>query len=87
MRNAAPCITEEETLESAFPEPSTFSISVGLMSRNLDLNMTPNRYTCAIYGRLEVASDVVSSRNVKTIEGWTWVNFEVAKDHTTRNSG
>ena len=38
--------------------------------------MTQNEYVYAIFCRLEEAGDVISSENVKTIEGYAVLNFE-----------
>ena len=40
--------------------------------------MTKNEHVYAICCRLEVAGDVLSGENVKTIEGFAVLNFEVA---------
>ena len=40
--------------------------------------MTPNEHVYAICCRPEVAGDSISSENVKTIEGYAVLNFEVA---------
>ena len=40
--------------------------------------MTQNLYVCTICFRTEVVYDVVSGRNVKTIESYPVINFEVA---------
>ena len=40
--------------------------------------MAQNEQVYAICCRLEVASDVISVENVKTIEGYAVLNFEVA---------
>ena len=40
--------------------------------------MTKNVHVCTIRLRPEVVYDVISGRNVKTIEGYIVVNFEVA---------
>ena len=39
--------------------------------------MTQNEHVYAICCRLEVDCDVISGDNVKTIEGYTVLNFEV----------
>ena len=40
--------------------------------------MTKNQHIYAITSGPEVAGDVISGRNVKTIEGYVVVNLEVA---------
>ena len=40
--------------------------------------MTANEHVYAICCRLEVAGDVISGENVKTVEGHAVLNFEVA---------
>ena len=40
--------------------------------------MTQNLHVCAICCRPEAVYDVVTGRNVKTIQGYILVNFEVA---------
>ena len=40
--------------------------------------MTPNEYVYAIYFRPEVAGDVISGANVKTVKGYGLLNFEIA---------
>ena len=47
--------------------------------------MTPNLCVCAICFRPEVVYDVISVRNVKTIEGNLAVNFEVASSNSFRD--
>ena len=42
------------------------------------MNMTQIEHVYAICCRREVAGDVISGENVKTIEGYTVLNFEVA---------
>ena len=51
--------------------------------------MTPNLYVCTIRCRPEVVHDVISGRNVKTIDGYQVVNLtslalivsEILKNH------
>ena len=40
--------------------------------------MTQNEHVYAICCRLEVAGEVISSKTVKTIEGYALLNFEAA---------
>ena len=40
--------------------------------------MTQNEHVYAICCRPEVAGDVISSENVKTVEGYVMLNFETA---------
>ena len=63
---------------SQFPKLSTSSESVESLSRNRDPNMTQNEHFHVICCRPEVAGDVISGRNVKTIEGYAVINFVVA---------
>ena len=44
--------------------------------------MTPNLHVCTTCFRPEVVYDVISGRNVKTIEGYLVVNFEVASSNS-----
>ena len=46
--------------------------------------MTQNGHVYAICGRLEVAVDVISGRNEKTIEGYMLVNVEIATSSNFR---
>ena len=54
-----------------------FSKSVELLSRNRDCNMTLNEHVYAICCRPDVAGDVISGENVKSIEGYVVLKFEV----------
>ena len=47
--------------------------------------MTQNEHVYAICCRPEVAGDVISSENVKTIEGYAVLNFEVASSYSFRD--
>ena len=47
--------------------------------------MIKNGHAYAICCRHEVASDVISSENVKTIEGYALLNFEVASFSSLRD--
>ena len=47
--------------------------------------MTQNLHVCAICFRPEVVYDVISSQNVKTMEAYLVVNFEVASCNTFRD--
>ena len=47
--------------------------------------MTQNEHVYAIYGRPEVAGDVLSAENIKTIEGYAALNFEVASFSSFRD--
>ena len=47
--------------------------------------MTQNEYVYAIFCRPEVDGDVISGENVKTIEGYVVLNFEVANFYTFRD--
>ena len=59
--------------------------SVVPISRNRDLNMTQNQYVYAICCRPEVAGDHISGENVKTIEGYAMLNFEVGSSSSFRD--
>ena len=48
-------------------------------------DMTQNEYVYAICCRLELAGDVISNENVKTIEGYFVLNFEVASSSSFRD--
>ena len=56
----------------------TVSKTVEALSRNHRLNITQNEHVYAIWCRPEVAGDVISGANVKTIEGSAVLNVEVA---------
>ena len=45
------------------------------LSRNIDPNVTQNEHVYAIWGRPEVAGDVVSGVNVQTMEGYAVLIF------------
>ena len=47
--------------------------------------MTQDQHVYAICCRLEVADDVVSSQNEKTIEGYLVVDYEVAISNSFRD--
>ena len=51
---------------------------VELLSRNRNLNMTQNQHVYAICCRSNADGDVISGRNVKTIEDNALVNFQLA---------
>ena len=57
----------------------TFSESVEPLSRNRDKNLTQNAYVYVIWWQPEVADDVISGGNVKTLEGYAVLNFEAAR--------
>ena len=48
--------------------------------------MTQNEHVCAICCRPEVAGDVISDENVKTVEGYATLNFEAARFSTFREN-
>ena len=52
--------------------------SVEPLSRNRDPNITQNEHVYAICSRPEVAGDVISSENVRAIEGYALLEFELA---------
>ena len=47
--------------------------------------MNQNEHVYAIYCRPEVVGDVISSENVKTMEGYAVLNFEVASSSSFRD--
>ena len=51
---------KNEARESVFSKLYTFSKSIELLLRNRGPNMTQNKHVNAIYGRPDVAGDVVS---------------------------
>ena len=67
-----------EVLESLFQRLQNFSESVEPLARHRDPNFTQNEHVYAIVCRPEVAGDVVSIGNVKTVEGYAVLNFEAA---------
>ena len=70
-------IIGNEALESDFEKLHALSKSVEQLSRNLDLNTTPNWYIYTIFGGPEVVGEFISSSNVNTTEGYKLVNFDV----------
>ena len=67
-----------EAIESRFPKLQTFSESVEPLLINRDPNPTQNEHVYVICYSLEVAGDAISGENVKTIEGYAVLKFEVA---------
>ena len=59
---------ENDAPESTFTKLLTFSNSVEPLARNRDQNMTKNVHVYAIFYRPEMANDLISVRNVKTVE-------------------
>ena len=49
------------------------------LSRNRHPNMTQTKHVYTICCWLEIAGDVISSENVRTIEGYAVLNFEVSR--------
>ena len=47
--------------------------------------MTKNLHVCTICFRLEIVYDVISGRNVNTVEGYLAVNFEVDSSNSFRD--
>ena len=47
--------------------------------------MTKNEHVCAIFRPPEVGGVIISGKNVKTIEGYAVVNFEVASSNSFRD--
>ena len=48
--------------------------------------MTENENVYAIYCRPEVAGDVISGENVKTVESYAVLNFEIASIRSFREN-
>ena len=48
--------------------------------------MTQDRHIYTICGRMEVASDVISGQNLKPIEWYMVVNFEIASQSSLREN-
>ena len=63
-----------------------FKESVEPLSRNRDPDMTQNEHVYTICCRPEVAGDVISSENVKTIEWYAVLNFEAANFSSFRRN-
>ena len=61
------------------------SESVEPLSRNRNPNMTQNEHVYAIWCRPDVAGDVISGQNVKTIEGYAVINVEAASFSSFRD--
>ena len=76
---------ENDTLESTFPKLQTFSNLVEPLLRNCDQNLAQIGHAYAIYCRPKVARDVISGRNVKTIEGYEVLNFENASSSSFKS--
>ena len=72
-----------EACESQFRKLYTFSESVESSSINRDPNMTKNEHVYAICCQPEVAGDVISGGNVKTIKGYALLNFEAASFYSS----
>ena len=72
--------TENEAHESPFLKLYTSLKSTELLSRNRDPDMTQNEHVYVICW--EADGDVISSKNVNTIEGNVLVNFEVVAAYT-----
>ena len=68
----------DEELESRIPKLYTISKQVELLSRNRDPNIIQNCPVCAICCRPEMDCDVISSRNIKTFDGYVAVNIKGA---------
>ena len=67
-----------EALESQFPKLQTFSESGERLSRHRDPNLMHHKRAYAIFCRPEVAGDVISSANAKTMKGYAAVSFKAA---------
>ena len=72
-------------LNHGFQRCKTLSELVEPVSRNGDPNVTQNLHVCTICCRPEADYNVVSGRNIKIIEGYLVVNFEVAISNSFRD--
>ena len=72
-------------LESQFPKQQTCWELVERLSRNRHPNVTKNEQVYAICCRPEVAGDVISRENMKTLESYAALNFEVASFSSFRD--
>ena len=79
------CRRNNEALESQFPKLQTFSESAEPLSRNHDPNMTQSLHVYTICFQPQVVYDVISGRNVKTIDGYPVVIFELASSNGFRD--
>ena len=61
-----------------FPKVETISESVEPLSRKCDSNFTQNEHVYTICCRSEVAGDVISGENIRTIKCYAVLNFEAA---------
>ena len=69
---------EHEALELQFPKTVNIFRNGRTFSRNRDPSMTNHEHVYAICCRSEVAGYVISGENVKTVEGYAVLYFEVA---------
>ena len=69
---------QNEALESQFPKQHTCLRFGEPLSRNRHPNMTQSEQVFAICYASEVADDAISGGHVKTVDGHTVLNFEVA---------
>ena len=72
-------------LKSSFPKLKTIWKSVESLLRNRDQKLTENWHVYASFCRPEVAGDIISSWNVKTIDGYTVANIEASSFSTIRD--
>ena len=81
-------LTKEKmkSLNHSFQNLKTYSESVEPLLKIFDSNMTQNEHVYAICCRPEVTGDVIfSSANVKTLNGYAVLNFEVASLSSSRD--
>ena len=76
---------EMNLLNHSFQNCQLFSELVEPLSRNRQPNMTKNEHVYAICYRLEVAGDVISGENFRTVEGYALLYFEVANFSSFRD--
>ena len=50
-----------------------------MLSRNREPNLAQNEHVYAIFCRPEVAGEVISGENVKTVEGYAVLHFAAAR--------
>ena len=76
---------EKKHLNHRFQNCKPFRNGLKHYRRIRDPNMTQNERVYAICCQTEVGDDVISSRTVKTMEGYVVVNFEVAGSNSFRD--
>ena len=72
-------------MDHSFQNCLTFSESVEPLLRNCYPNMTQNERVYTICCRPEVAGDVLSGANVKSIEGYALLTYEFANSSNFRD--